>query len=74
MRRGVRFMKEQFDKYFGVLTSSKDWQTFAVAGAICLAAVILKEILFLLALVLFGRALWLGFPQLKKAIKDLDKS
>lgn len=67
-------MKAQFDKYFGILTSSKDWQTFAIAGAICLAAVILKEILFLAALILFGRALWLGFPQIKKSIHDINKS
>lgn len=59
-------MKEQFEKAYKDLMASRIWSTWAMAGAFCLIAVVLRPLLFLLALVLFGRALYLAWPELSK--------
>lgn len=63
-------MKAEFDRYFGILTSAKDWQTFAVAGGICLAAVMFNQLLFVLALIFFVRSIWLAWPILMKKYNE----
>lgn len=59
-------MENQIRQWVKDLLASKAWASWAMAGAICLIAVVLKPLLFLLALVFFGRALWLAIPELTK--------
>lgn len=56
----------QIEKAIKDLIANKNWQAWAIAGTIVLVTIVLKPLLFLLALVLFIRALILAWPEIQK--------
>lgn len=61
-------MENTIKKQFKDLIASKSWITWAIAGGICLAAITLKALLFLAAIVCLGRAIWLAWPIIAKKV------
>lgn len=59
-------MQEQVKKIIKDLVGSKEWKVQAITGGIFLAGTAFPSLLFLLALICFGRALYLAWPILKE--------
>lgn len=63
-------MEEQAKKMGRDLLASRSWLTWFLAGLLCLVAVFLRPLLFILAFVFFVRALILAWPEIEKKLKD----
>jgi hypothetical protein len=63
-------MEEQIKKSAKDLFSSRNWIIWCGLGIVCLVAIFLRPLLFILAVVSFARALWLAWPLIEKQLKE----